>query len=194
MKRVYKLAFMGKMGAGKSTVALEALGLFVAKHTTEDSIGYFIKFANPLHQCALAFHRREKPRTFLQRLGDLGRREFGDDVFERIFEENVEGLITKKVPELEQNNILLMTDDLRFTGEYNLVKRLGFTVIAVGADEELRKQRIGPAFTNVKHRSEMEMEQITPDFVIDNNEDDPHMLAVNSQLRQIFNEHKLIGD
>ena len=87
-----------------------------------------------------------------------------------------------------------MTDDLRFLGEYKLVKNLGFTVIKVEADEEVRRKRLGPTFTNVKHRSEMEMEQIQPDFVIDNSVEDPHMLIVENQLRQLFSEHTLIGE
>lgn len=194
MKNIYKLAFMGKMGTGKSSAALSALGILTEKYGPNDAIGYIIQFANPLHQAAVAFHRKEKPRVFLQRLGDLARREFGEDVFEKIFEENVEGLTTKRVPDLTQNNILIMTDDLRFKGEYDLVKKLGFTVIKVEAAEEVRKQRLGNAFTNVKHRSEMEMELFAPDFVIDNSTNDPHMIAVESQLRQLFRENNLIGE
>jgi dephospho-CoA kinase len=193
-KNIYKLAFTGLMGAGKTSTSLLALGIFTEKYGPDNSIGYVIQFANPLHQSAVAFHRREKPRTFLQRLGDLARREFGEDVFEKIFEENVEGLTNNRVPQLKQNHILLMTDDLRFLGEYNLLKRLGFAIIRVEADEELRKERIGPTFTNVKHRSETEMELFTPDFVISNNDRDPHMLSVDAQLRQLFSEHNLIGE
>ena len=160
VKTVYKLAFTGKMGAGKTSTSLLALGIFTEKYGPEDSIGYVIQFANPLHQAAVAFHRREKPRVFLQRLGDLARREFGESVFEDIFKENVEGLISQRVPQLSQKHILLMTDDLRFIGENRLVKELGFTVIRVESDDHLRQARIGPAFTNVKHRSETEMELI----------------------------------
>lgn len=194
MKNIYKLAFTGKMGAGKTTAALEALGIFTEHYGPEDSIGYIIQFANPLHQSAVAFHRREKPRTFLQRLGDLARREFGEDVFENIFEENVVALENITAHKIAQNNILLLTDDLRFLGEYTLVKELGFSVIRVEASEPVREIRLGKAFTNVKHRSETEMEQIRPDFVISNDINDPHKLAVNAQLRQIFSEHKLVGD
>ena len=194
MNKVHKIAFTGKMGAGKSTAALVALGIYTEMYGPEDSIGVIIQFANPLHQAAVAFHRREKPRVFLQRLGDLARREFGDDVFEQIFHENVDGFINNRLPQIPQTHALLMTDDLRFKGEYKLVKNLGFTVIRVEAAEEVRKQRLGNAFTNVKHRSEMEMEQFRPDFVIDNSAYDPQSLAVDSQLRQIFSENNLIGD
>lgn len=194
MKNVHRLAFMGKMGAGKSTAALVALGIYTEKYGPDDSIGVIIQFANPLHQSAVAFHRKEKPRVFLQRLGDLARREFGDDVFEKIFEENVEGFLNNRLPQVPQHNALLMTDDLRFKGEYNLLKKLGFTIIKVEADEEARKKRLGNAFTNVKHRSEMEMEQFRPDFVIDNSNYDPQNLAMDNQLRTLFNSYKLIGE
>ena len=194
MKNVYKLAFTGKMGSGKTSASLTALGIFTEKYGPEDSIGYVIQFANPLHQSAVAFHRKEKPRTFLQRLGDLARREFGEAVFENIFEENVVALENVRAPQLTQNNILLMTDDLRFLGENALLKKLGFMVIRVEASDAVREARLGQAFTNVKHRSEMEMEQIVPDFVITNDDNDPHMLAVDAQLRQLFSEHNLIGE
>lgn len=194
MKNIYKLAFTGKMGAGKTSTSLVALGIFTERYGPEDSIGYVVQFANPLHQSAQAFHRKEKPRTFLQRLGDLARREFGEDVFENIFEENIVAMETIRAPQISQNHILLMTDDLRFLGENRLLKKLGFTVIKVEASEATRGARLGPTFTNVKHRSEMEMEQIVPDFVISNDDNDPHMLSVDAQLRQLFSEHKLIGD
>lgn len=193
-KNIYKLAFTGKMGAGKTTASLVSLGILTEKYGHQASIGYVIQFANPLHQSAVAFHRKEKPRLFLQRLGDLARREFGEKVFEEIFEENVEGLINQRVPTLTQDHILVMTDDLRFLGENRLLKKLGFTVIKVEADEEFRRQRIGSTFLNVKHRSEIEMEQIVPDFVINNNVNDPRSLHLESQLRQIFSEHNLIGE
>jgi hypothetical protein len=193
-KQVYKLAFMGKMGAGKSSAALMALGLLAEKYGKENAMGYIIKFANPLHQTALAFHRTEKPRVFLQRLGDLARREFGDDVFEKIFQENVEGLLTIKIKELPHQHLLVMTDDLRFTGEYNLAKQLGFIVIKIDTDDEVRKARIGDTFVNVKHRSEIEQELFTPDFVLYNNDEDPQMLALESQFKTLIEKHKLFGD
>lgn len=194
MKNIYKLAFTGKMGSGKTTASLAALGLFTEKYGPSDSIGYVIKFANPLYQCAAAFHCKEKPRTFLQRVGDLARREFGDDIMERIFEENVEGLIRNKIPQIPQNNILVMTDDLRFKGEFALVKKLGFTTVKIDATEEARKRRIGDLFNNTQHRSEMEMEQCLPDFVVSNDEEHPHALTLETQLKDLFEQNKLIGD
>ena len=193
MKQFYKIAFTGKMGAGKTSASLLALGLLADKYGQEDAVGFVIKFANPLHACAIAFHRKEKPRVFLQRLGDLARREFGDDIFEQIFKSNVDGLINIKAPEIKQNHILIMTDDLRFLGEYHLVKELGFTVIRIDSDEEQRKQWLGNAYMNVRHRSEMEMEQFEPDFVITNNILDPHMADVENQLRVLFQQHGLMG-
>jgi dephospho-CoA kinase len=194
-KNIYKIAFMGKMGSGKTSVAYMALGLLNEKYGGLDkAIGYIIKFANPLHQTAVAFHRTEKPRVFLQRLGDLARREFGDSVFEKIFQENVEGLLMNKLPTLSQEHVLIMTDDLRFRGEYELAKQLGFTVIKVDADEEVRRRRIGDTFVNVKHRSETEQELFEPDFVLYNNDDDPFMLALESQFKELINQHKLFGE
>jgi hypothetical protein len=192
-KKIYKLAFSGKMGAGKTSASLTALGLLSEKYGKDNAIGYIIKFSNPLHQTAYAFHRREKPKVFLQRLGDLARREFGDDVFEVIFRENFEGLLQNKIPSLEQEHVLVMTDDVRFVKEYKLVKELGFSLIRINAEEDVRKIRLGDEFTNIKHRSEVEMELFEPDFVIDNNDNDPLMLTFESTLKQLFEQHNLLG-
>lgn len=192
MKNICKIAFTGKMGAGKSTATLSSLGLFTEKYGFDDTKGFIIAFANPLHQCAMAFHCKEKPRKFLQRVGDVAREEFGDDIIEKIFQENVENLINKRIPGMPEGNVLIMVDDLRFLNEYKLVKELGFTVIRVETDEEVRKKRLGNLFTNVKHRSETEMELFAPDFVIQNNDEDPEYINLESQLKQLFLENDII--
>lgn len=193
-KRIYKLAFTGKMGSGKTSASLIALGALTEKYGMDNSIGYVISFAYPLHQCAVALHRKSKPRLFLQRLGDLARREFGDDIFERIFVDNIDGLITNRVPELDKNHILIMTDDLRFLGEYKVAKAMGFTIIRLEADEEIRQRRLDNTFLNTNHRSELEMDQFEPDFVILNNENDPHMVSLSRKITALMNDRILIGD
>lgn len=192
-KKIYKIAFTGPMGAGKTSAAIATTGILADLYGGDGTIAYVIAFANPLKQCSLAFHQREKNRIFLQRLGDLARRELGDDVFERIFEENVNSLITNKVPELHQNHIAIMADDLRFLGEYELVRRLGFTVIKIDAEEEIRKQRIGDTFTNIRHRSEVEMEQFDPDFVIYNNINEPQLISFEANLKEILINSGIFG-
>jgi dephospho-CoA kinase len=196
-KRIIKIAFYGKMGAGKTTASLAASGALADKFGQEDSIGYVIKFAQPLYNCLQAFHRtvKEAPeRTFMQRTGDLARREFGDNIMERIFRENVEGLITNKLPTLAQSNVLIMTDDLRFLGEYKLLKEMGFCIIQIEADEETRKERLGSSFTNIRHRSEMEQEQFIPDFVIENNQTLDYMTALENKIKFLADNQSLFGD
>lgn len=192
-KVIHKIAFTGKMGAGKTSASIAVPGILADLYGGENSIAYVIAFANPLKQCSLAFHQHQKHRTFLQRLGDLARRELGDDIFERIFEENVEGLITNKVPELHQQHIAIMTDDLRFMGEYKLVKKLGFTVVRIEADDDIRKQRLGETFTNVRHRSEVEMEQFEPDCVLYNNINEPQLLSFEANLKETLIDNGILN-
>jgi hypothetical protein len=190
-KKVHKLAFCGKMGSGKTSASLLALGIMTEIYGEEASIGYVIKFAQPLYQCMLAFHRNKggsAERTFIQRLGDLARREFGDNVMENIFEENVEGLITNRLPQLTQERVLIMADDLRFLGEYQLLKRLGFTVIGVEAPEDIRQRRLGDAFINVKHRSEVELSLFSPDYVIYNDVEEPQLVTFEASMKELLAE------
>jgi len=194
MKHIYKIAFTGKMGSGKTAASIITTGLLMEKYN-EDAIGTVIKFANPIYQTVKAFHRTDNPRIFKQRLGDLARREFGDDIFEKIFAENVQNYLTNRVPELEQNHIVLMTDDLRFIKEYEVAKRFGFTIIRLSSDEDTRRTRIGDAsFINTKHRSEIEQDLFVPDFTVNNNVDDPLLSNFENLLRDFYRENKLLGE
>jgi hypothetical protein len=195
-KKVHKLAFCGKMGAGKSVAIVSSLDCLADLYGGDNVIGYSIKFANPLYQSMLAFHRMTKgqsERTFLQRLGDLARREFGDDIMEKIFSENVGGVITNKLPIVSQEHVLISCDDVRFLNEYKLVKSLGFTVIRVDAPDEIRKQRLGDAYTNVNHRSEVELALFSPDYVIQNDKNEPFLETFDAGLKHLLGEIKFFA-
>lgn len=176
-KIVHKIAFTGKMGAGKGAAAVLFPGIVSDVYGAENVRAWIFSFAWPLKQCARIFHQNDvkKPRIFLQRLGDLARREFGEDIMDRILTENVQGLITNVIPNVPQKHIVIMCDDLRFLTEYELLKKMGFTVVCVEADEKIRQQRLGDTFTNANHRSEMEMKLFEPDIVIFNNINEPQM-------------------
>lgn len=191
-KIIHKIAFCGRMGAGKSTAAIALTGIYTDEYGYQDVKAWVVAFANPLKQCAMAFHQEGKPRVFLQRLGDLARREFGDDVLDKILEENVNHLLTQAVPQIPHRHILVMCDDLRFRTEYDTLKRMGFTVVRIEADEEIRKARLGSSFTQVKHRSEMELDLFEPDFVIHNNINEPFNETFVKDIRQEFQKRNLI--
>jgi len=191
-KKIYKIAFTGPFGSGKTTAAIITTGLLSEMYGGDNAIAYVIAFANPVKQCSLAFHRREKERRFLQRLSDLAREEFGDDIMERIFMANYESLITNKVPQLHQEHVAVMTDDLRFLNEYKLLKELGFVVIKIDADAEIRKRRLGDSYVGTDHRSEIEMELFEPDFVLYNNIEEPLLVSFESNLKEILINNKII--
>mgnify|MGYP000918769866 CR=1 FL=1 len=192
-KRVYSLGFCGKMGSGKTSASLIALGLMTELFGQTNSIGYVIKFAQPIYQSMLAFHRNKggsAERVFTQRLGDLAKREFGENVFVDIFEDNVNGLITNRLPQLTQEHVLVMTDDLRFLSEYKLLKKLGFTIIGVEAPEDLRQRRLGDAFANIRHRSETELSLFSPDYVVYNDVEEPHLVTLENNLKELLEKIK----
>jgi hypothetical protein len=186
-KELIKLAFCGKMGTGKTLSTLISLGLLKDK-LGDNSSGFVIKFAQPIYAALRALHRAEKARVWMQRFGDLSRREFGDDVFERIFEENFVGLTTNELPNRPEQYVLIMTDDCRFIKEYELVKNLGFTVIRLDTDDEIRARRIGDTFTNTKHRSEIELEQFEPEYIIENNEENPEAPELTEKIRILLEQ------
>ena len=191
-KQIYKVAFTGPFGAGKTSAAFITTGVLSELYGGDNAIAYIIAFANPLKQCSLAFHRKEKERRFLQRIADVAREEFGDDIMERIFTANYESLITNKVPQLHQEHVVIMTDDLRFLNEYKLLKELGFTVIRIDADAEIRRRRLGDSYTGTNHRSEIEMELFEPDFVLYNNVEEPLLVTFESNLKDILINNKIL--
>ena len=68
MRNIYKLAFTGKMGAGKTSAVINTFDILSEQFGQENTFGSIISFAAPLHQTAEFFKRNEKPRIFLQKL------------------------------------------------------------------------------------------------------------------------------
>lgn len=168
-KHIYKFAFCGKMGSGKTTAAEAAFHIYRNRYGPDNVYAGILKFAQPLYEARDSLHIDFKPRTFLQRYGDLCREEFGDDIFERVFELRFNKLLQERIPSLEEKHILFMCDDLRFKGEQDLLNKLNFKIIRIDADDEVRKERLAETFVNTSHRSEQELIKIKPDVVIVNN-------------------------
>lgn len=201
-KIIYKLAFCGKMKSGKTTASLIIPSFLADKYGKDNSTVFIIKFAYPIYQCVQALHQAGKPRLFMQRMSDLAKREFGKDVFVKIFEENFNSLLNVKLPQIEQEHVAILTDDVRFLAEYDLIKRLGFITIKIDADEEVRASRSEGDFFGLQHNSEIEQEFIVPDFVIQNNRQEliestengmVHDPSFKETLKNIIDQNKLLG-
>jgi dephospho-CoA kinase len=170
-KKLYKVAFCGKMSSGKSTAVGMLTGLLQNKMGKGNSAGLLMKFAGPIYDSFQALHIRaeDKPRVFMQEYGDLCRKEFGDDVFEKAFEKRLEHIVNNELPNRTYQHVLLLCDDVRFAGEAALLKKLGYTLVKINADESIRSQRNLNTFQNTGHRSETELDNIICDLEIDNN-------------------------
>lgn len=168
-KIVHKFAFCGEMGAGKTTAMEATFHIYRQRYGENKVFGSNLKFAQPMYEAKESLHLEYKPRIFLQKYGDLCRQEFGDDIFERVFEYRYNKILEERIPYIDAQYILFMCDDLRFESEYHLLKKLKFKLIRIDADLEIRKERISDTFLNTTHRSETELNKIVPDVVVINN-------------------------
>jgi dephospho-CoA kinase len=169
MQKLYKFAFCGKMGSGKTTAMQMVAAILQNKYGENNTTAFHLKFAGPIYRTLGVLHVPGKPRVFMQLFGDLCRKEFGDDVFEKALEVEYTELLNKEVVNRPQEHVSILIDDVRFVGEAELLKKLGFKIIKVEAKEDQRKIRLAETFENITHRSETELESIDTDVTVDNN-------------------------
>lgn len=165
---ILRCAFIGKMRAGKST-ACELL----VNALKPDEV-HLLKFADPIYQCLPIFRQEKKHRLFMQKVGDAARLSLGDDIFERIFSQRyfeIEHRVTSQDTMLrpeQQDRVLILCDDVRFLGEYDLVKTLGFLTVGIYANELTRRERDPGTWGDNRHRSETELDKLVPDIFVAN--------------------------
>ena len=182
MKKLYKFAFCGKMHSGKTTAMQMVAAILQNKYGKDNTTAFHLKFANPIYRTLGLLHVPGKPRTFMQKFGDLCREQFGDDVFEKALELEYDDLMVRGVANRNQDYISILIDDVRFKGEADLLKRLGFKVIKIEASEEVRRSRGVELFKNPTHRSEIELEKIEVEHVINNDQSYPDLLEQIKKL------------
>ncbi len=177
------ISFSGAMGTGKSTVMSALEDALIKK-------GYItttLKFAEPLYSLQDVIYNTlgkkvegTKDRELLQWLGsDWGKAKFGPDVWATCWLDRV-----KAMP---SNVGFILNDDMRFPNELAAVRKLKKAItIRLVCPDEVRKARIGAAFTNIAHISETALnEHLTEfDMVFDTNQFTP-TLIVNSILAVI---------
>lgn len=158
MKEIVRIGFAGKMGTGKTTAANELERVLRAEGKSTAHIP--LKFADPIYEVLRVLHRWEdegKPRAFMQKFGDVAREEFGDDIFERLFEEKyfTAEMDTEVIP---YKRVLITVDDVRHENELILLRNLGFYIIGLECPLEVRQKRIN--FIDSSHRSETELDDL----------------------------------
>ena len=172
-KKIYGIGICGKMGSGKTTI-VQGLAYHLKQQVGEDnSTVLLLKFAQPIYEAVSSLHvsTDPKPRSFMQRYGELCREEFNDDVFERALEKRMLDIINNELPQRNADYTLFLCDDIRFKGEEELLRKHNFLLLKVEADDDIRKERLGITYVNDQHRSEKELEEIKIDRVIKNNDD-----------------------
>jgi hypothetical protein len=169
------VAFVGSLGSGKTTAA---------KILASEDNWKRLSFAQPLKEIALIFgfdranvfgnaQDKEKvddffrisAREFLQKLGTEVFREHVPKVLPGRFSEEGETvwcmLMRRKLTEAKENIVI---DDCRFEDEAEMVRQMGGTIVRITRNVD---QGNNPVYS--RHASEMGVEGILPDVVINNN-------------------------
>lgn len=161
MREIIRVAFAGKMGVGKTTAA-NMLEEILRKDEGSAVSSINLKFADPIYEVLQILGRWEdnsfeKPRQFMQKFADLARHEFGDDIFELLFEGKY-FTAEMSCDVLKTPRILISVDDVRFENELILLHNLGFYIIGIECPDNIRSRRVD--FINPNHRSETEMDDL----------------------------------
>lgn len=155
------IAISGKQGSGKTTAADYLVKNFKFKR---------ISFSDKIKEIAIDLfgisydqaYGQEKNRELLQKIG-FHMREIDEDVWIKYLIRNIDR---------SKDTII---DDMRMKTEFNALKSLGFMMIKIETDKEIRKTRI-PYYFNEDDITEVNLDDISGwDSIIDNNKQKPHL-------------------
>ena len=156
-----KIALVGKMRSGKDTVA---------KFFIDNEDANQIAFGDEIKKIARRYFpeivAKGKPRKLYQVIGQEMRK-IDPDVWVKALDRTLTNLMG-----YGETNFVI--SDVRQMNEYHYLKEMGFTVIKVEADDELRKERIyqsGDLFEPEQfyHETETTVEDIPCDYLVTNN-------------------------
>ena len=181
------IGITGKIGAGKSTLAniLRNYGYLEYSFATPlKQIGEIFGFSKESlygsQEDKLKIHEKWgiSARYFLQKLGtDI----FRISLKEKIPEMKINSSIWIELFKLNYNpSVKTVISDVRFLDEAKAIKELGGIIIKI----ERNNNRFDLSSELNTHVSEIEMEQIQPDFIIQNNES---ILELEIKLKNIIN-------
>lgn len=171
-----KIALFGKMRSGKDTVGKLLIDNYGFKrYAFGDGIGEIVAkyFPDALEH--------GKPRQHYQHIGQ-SLRELDPDVWIKY--------LYKQIGDTSDN---IVVTDARQPNEYKSLKKNGFIIVKLEADEETRIQRIldsGDTFSieQLEHPTEKNVDSVDADFTICNNGD------LNSLKRSVANLVYLIKE
>jgi dephospho-CoA kinase len=171
-----KIGIIGQQCAGKTTITK------LIQEIYENNTVYILKFAEPIYQSWAALHQDFKNRGYMQEFGDLAKKYCGLEVFARCFEINVADAIQIHM----KDNDILVCDDIRYQYEVDTALKLGFKILAVEADKDIRRQRaMGQGLDFIEgHNSETEIPTLISeaDYVLINNDITTEHLRDNTNV------------
>lgn len=189
MQQYRGIAFTGIAKSGKTTCA---------NYLAENYEGRVLSFAEELKKelaeglCGGALSsynnhltnmktpgKKEIYRSLLQSWGDFRRKTDPEHWIHKV--EDKIGLYAKR-----KHPILLLIDDLRYINEYIFLKKQNFYVVKVASIRE----NVGLKGQEATHASELEIQQITPDEIIYNNDS---LDCLHEQLNIKLRELNLCG-
>lgn len=165
-----KIALFGKMRSGKDTVGEMLIKEYNFKRFAfGEGIGQIIEEYFPE-----ALLEGKKPRHHYQFIGQQ-LRQLDEDVWIKY--------LLKSVNEYEQQSeksVRIVITDGRQSNEAARLKEQGFVIVKVEAPDEIRMERIiqaGDQFTPelFQHETELQVDQINPDYIITNDKDLEHL-------------------
>jgi len=146
-----KVAFIGKLQSGKTTAVKYYEKLIISRCLPVTSI----KFATPLYGSHDLFNLNNefKNRSFLQKLSDLAKECFGQDILSRVF--------TRNLSDLGDGGFRsFLCDDVRVSSDFNTAKSFKFYTVGIKSSDKNRKNRKPETFTGTKHKTETEIDKL----------------------------------
>lgn len=158
-----KIALCGKMRSGKDSVAEHLEAKYDFKNFKLSS-----GITEIINQYFPETRRTGKPREFYQLIGQTFR-ELDQDVWIKKTQRDIYRYMSRYDA---KSNILI--SDLRQQNEYEYLKKNGYIIVKVEADDDLRMNRIlesNDVFNKDEfyHETEMSVDTIEADYVIKNN-------------------------
>jgi len=159
-----RIAFYGPMVSGKT---------YLANHLVANHNYRKVAFADKLKSLAYELfgvqYKDGPDRIILQKLGDA-MRSIDEDVWIKYALNTIQ--MNKYLPNLSKYRVVI--DDLRLANEAKWLKKNGFILIYVDADENIRVERMSTLYPNAApeallHASEQEYKHIVPDYILKNN-------------------------
>lgn len=163
-----KIAIMGKARSGKTELSHYAWMLYGFMEFDFSAI-----LKDEFHRLFPHIPRDPKPRAYYQKFGQW-LREIDPDIWVKMTMEKVHEYCFEDALNKVNHKSKVLVNGVRQPNEYQRLKDEGFTLIRVGASDDLRIDRaynVGDAFTeaDLEHETESHIDTFEVDYEINNN-------------------------